>query len=216
MAHTKGPFELRHLGLVERDGIGKRVIGTVDRLAIIARDDVASWQQIDNARLFHAAPDLLDALHAMTANTKAETPEAIAAFDLAERAIAKAEPGPRGWTHAETSAPDDPTQLALLAAQDELSRIADSDPESVDGEVMATITAAIEGRRQNAAQAVERHIADAQQDMPLPDLLAAILRRAERARSYGRLMLSTKDSCIDDVIRLATRALLQVNDQVRP
>lgn len=37
-----------------------------------------------------AAPDLLDALRTLAFHTKAETPEAIAAFDQAERAIAKA------------------------------------------------------------------------------------------------------------------------------
>ncbi len=88
---------------------------------------------------------LLEALRAMTANTRAETPEAIAAFDLAERAISRA-------TNGTMSEP---------------------------------------------AQAIERHIAEAQQDMPLPDLLAAM------------------DNCLDDVIRLAERALLQVNDKVK-
>ena len=63
--------------------------------------------------------------------------------------------------------------------------------------------------------AVERHIAEAQQDLPLPDVLAAILRRAERARSYGKIMTTSKDSCLDDVIRLATRALLLSPDQMR-
>lgn len=37
--------------------------------------------------------------------------------------------------------------------------------------------------------------------------LQAILRRAERGRSYGRLMMSSKDLCLDDVIRLAREGL---------
>lgn len=41
----------------------------------------------------------------------------------------------------------------------------------------------------------------------LPDLLAAILRRAERGRSYGKIMVSSKDACLDDVIRLARAAI---------
>lgn len=67
--------------------------------------------------------------------------------------------------------------------------------------------------RTPAARAVEQHIADAQKDLPLPELLAAILRRAERGRSYGKLMITSKDICLDDVIRLATAALLLANDQ---
>jgi hypothetical protein len=64
-----------------------------------------------------------------------------------------------------------------------------------------------------AMAAIEQHIADAQRDLPLPELLAAILRRAERGRSYGKLMITSKDICLDDVIRLATAALLKANDR---
>lgn len=99
------------------------------------------------------------------------TPEALQTIkDNIRAAIAQAT-APAGWTHAETHAPDDPTQ---------------ADNEAAD---------------------VVWHTA-----LPLPELLAAILRRAERAKSYGKVMLSSKDLCIDDVIRLTTRALLLAND----
>lgn len=43
--------------------------------------------------------------------------------------------------------------------------------------------------------------------MTAQERLQAILRRAERGRSYGRLMMSSKDLCLDDVIRLAREGL---------
>jgi hypothetical protein len=159
-------------------------------------------------------------LHAITANTRAENPEAIAAFDLAERAIAKATGTPNGWTHAETSAPDDPTQqdtsnvrLLTVALLNAIALSAGYDAFSIVDKARK-LSAALDADHQPtpAAQAVESFIATEQQDLQLPDILAAILRRAERAKSYGRIMMTSKDSCIDDVVRLATRALLLAND----
>jgi hypothetical protein len=135
------------------------------------------------------------------------------------------EEAPAGWLFAETSAPDDPTQqlgdvrfLTLnLLASIHLNLGHDHFPIQDLARKLAAALDAEQTPKQPtptpAAQAVEQHIADAQQDLPLPELLAAILRRAERAKSYGRIMLGTKDGCIDDVIRLAMRALLLANDQ---
>ena len=177
-----------------------------NRVAITTsgEDDGESWdatvaelwpadddEDIRCGRLIAAAPDLLAACQQITA-AHDNGWRILDAISLARNAAAKAT-----GTPAETSAPDDPTQHNAVTA--------DSKPALCPHCYQPT----------PAAQAIERHIADAQQDMPLPDLLAAILRRAERARSYGRLMLSTKDNCLDDVIRLAERALLQVNDKVK-
>jgi hypothetical protein len=273
MAHTPGPFSIEQ---PSKGFAGYIIHGaqTWDELATVL---ASATDAEDNARLFTAAPDLLAALHAITANTRAENPEAIAAFDLAERAIAKATGTPAGWTHAETSAPDDPTQCqhtrqlcdleagtttcddcgalmppkayeserdsmgakqqdlrpAIEAVRQGLGKIcnvlgnasAPKTPEQlklIGAAIMAAweplqeplmMAAAADHQPTAAAQAVESFIATEQQDLPLPDLLAAILRRAERAKSYGRIMMTSKDSCIDDVVRLATRALLLANDQ---
>jgi hypothetical protein len=118
------------------------------------------------------------------------------------------EPAPAGWTHAETSAPDDPTQ-ACARFDHRYRRVNGCWQCEFCGDPMANA----EQQPTPAAKAVDLFVATEQQDLPLPDLLAAILRRAERAKSYGRIMMTSKDSCIDDVVRLATRALLLANDQ---
>lgn len=72
-----------------------------------------------------------------------------------------------------------------------------------------------------AARAIqERHakqpenVAAALDGQPLAYLIERAIARAERARSYGKLMVSSKDTCIDDVLRLLRAALPKV--QTKP
>jgi hypothetical protein len=52
--------------------------------------------------------------------------------------------------------------------------------------------------------------------MTLQERLEAILRRAERGRSYGKLMWTSKDICLDDVISHARAALAEMGAPQTP
>lgn len=53
--HTPTPWTPMSLATVDRNGLGKRVVAVLGDVALVAEDDVASWQAAGNAELIAAA-----------------------------------------------------------------------------------------------------------------------------------------------------------------
>lgn len=110
--------------------------------------------------------------------------------------------------HTETGAPDDPTQHLDTVAEmrhhiDALDGLTDC---SLPIALLRDYVAQLERGAPYAGNGAPSQD-PARVDASLQDLLAGILRRAERGKSYGKLMWTSKDVCLDDVIRLARAAI---------
>src|SRR5688572_11728254 len=172
-------------------------------------------QAARNALRIHRKPDSIATVFDVMDKATGETTR----HDLSEGTVSPisrlpliiASPNaPAGWTHAETSAPDDPTQAptlreALESVRPFMAYMQAYDRDRMSATELAECDAAVK-TMMRALNGGER-APTPEQSSPLAqaaltDRAARIIERLETGRSYSKLTHSATIACIDDALAL--------------